>query len=88
MLGTVPGQIWPDRSSARTRAGDLKDQRDRAVGTLSEARRKLGIIRRQVRRIPRLENDITSLEERLAYLDAVLAVPLVGEQKSPEQPGA
>jgi hypothetical protein len=75
--------IWPARKSAHTTVGtvqgELKDRRARTAGTLADQRKKLDDLRRQVQVIPQLENNISTLEAELRYLDAMLAVPPPGK---------
>lgn len=78
MTGSSPEEIWPARSSM---ASELKDQRDRTAGLLAGTRAKLDDLRRQVQLIPQLEDDIAELEAKLAYFNAILAVPVPGQQK-------
>ena len=83
MMGTTPDKIWPARKSAHTTVGtvqgELKDRRARTAGTLADQRKKLDDLRRQVQVIPQLENNISTLEAELRYLDAMLAVPAPGK---------
>lgn len=55
-----------------------------AAGRIAGLRRKLDDLLCQVQLIGQLEESIGTLEAELRYLDAVLAVPVPGEQPVPQ----
>ena len=80
MMGATPDRIWPaarwSQTGVKGTQGELKFRRNKTAARLKDLRSELADLQERLRHIPELEHGISRLQAEMAYLDAMLAIPV------------